>query len=220
VKIFNRICSILLIFTVAAFIISVSQNLIFRTSGVYGFYFNDSRAVDNIYTTLSSNEMADEIASFMRSWNPEKFEVLEFTGYDNESVFTEEDSDIMMTVKKALDISGIVCILSIILTVSIYIHLLRSEKKKMLSNSFKASFVLTLALAAGETVLFVTNNGRAKLMELLNLVNLPEESQLLEILGVDFIGMAAVFLAALTLIVLAFVTYIVVITTKPPRMFY
>ena len=219
-RIFNRICSVILIFTISAFIISVSQNMIFRTAGVYGFYFNDSRVVDSIYTSLSNNEMADEIASFMRSWRPEKFEVLEFTGYDYESVFTEEDSDIMMTVKKALDISGIVCILSLIISSAIYIHLLQQEKKKTISNSYKLSFVLTLALAAGEMVLMVTNSGRAKAAEFLNLVNLPEESQLLKILGVDFIEMSAFFVAGLTLAVLAFITYVTVIVTKPPRMFY
>lgn len=219
-KIFNRVCSVILIFTISAFIISVSQNLIFRTAGVYGFYFNDSRAVDSIYTTLSNSEMADEIASFMRSWMPEKFEVLEDTGYDMESVFTEEDSDIMMTVKKALDISGIICIVSLIVSAAIYTHLLQQEKKKSLANSYKVSFVLTLAMAAGETVIMVTNSGRAKAAELLNLVNLPEESQLMEILSADFIQMSAFFVAGFTMIVLAFVTYVTIVVTKPPRMFY
>lgn len=219
-KIFNRVCSVILIFTISAFIISVSQNLIFRTAGVYGFYFNDSRAVDSIYTTLSNSEMADEIASFMRSWMPEKFEVLEDTGYDMESVFTEEDSDIMMTVKKALDISGIICIVSLIVSAAIYTHLLQQEKKKSLANSYKVSFVLTLAMAAGETVIMVTNSGRAKAAELLNLVILPEESQLMEILSADFIQMSAFFVAGLTMIVLAFVTYVTIVVTKPPRMFY
>ena len=219
-KIFNRICSVILIFTISAFIISVSQNLIFRTSGVYGFYFNDSRVVDTIYTSLGNNEMADEIASFMRAWRPEKFEVLEYTGYDYESVFTEEDSDIMMSAKKALDISGIICIISLIISAAIYTHLLNQEEKKKVSNGFKAGFVMTLALAAGETVMMVTNGGRAKAAELLNLIDLPAESQLLEILGADFIQMAAFFVLGLTLIILAFITYVTIVITKPPRIFY
>ena len=74
-----------------ALILTFSQNLLFRSAEVYGFYFNDSRAVSKIYTNLTSSEMADEIAGFMGSWRPEKFEVLEDTGYDMESVFTEEE---------------------------------------------------------------------------------------------------------------------------------
>ncbi|MBR5229660.1 MAG: hypothetical protein IKW01_02295 [Firmicutes bacterium] len=219
-KIFDRICSVILIFAVSIFIISAAQNVIFRTSGVYGFYFNDSRAVNQIYTSLSNNEMAEEIASFMGSWMPEKFDILEFTGYDYESVFTEEDSAIMMKAKKALDISGVLCVVSMVLTISIYLHLLRSEKKKMVMNSYKFSFVISLGLAISETVLMMTNGGRAKLLELINITELPVESQLLKILGPEFINMAAFFVAGLTLVLLAVITYVTVIITKPPRIFY
>ena len=127
-KIFNRICSIIVIFTAALFILSFSQNLLFRSADVYNFYFNDSRAVDRVYTNLTSREMAEEIAGFMNSWRPEKFEVLEDTGYDMESVFTEEEGVNMMAAKRLMDISCVVCIVSMIATVAIYVHFLRDGK--------------------------------------------------------------------------------------------
>ena len=205
-KIFNRICSIIVIFTAALFILSFSQNLLFRSADVYNFYFNDSRAVDRVYTNLTSREMAEEIAGFMNSWRPEKFEVLEDTGYDMESVFTEEESVNMMAAKRLMDISCVVCIVSMIATVAIYVHFLRDGKKKVLSDMFKVSIFLVLGGIIAEIWLMATNEGRSRVMELTGMIDLGEEAQIAILLGSDFLNMAAIFLVVLTIVVLAVCT--------------
>ena len=219
-KIFNRICSIIVIFTAALFILSFSQNLLFRSADVYNFYFNDSRAVDRVYTNLTSREMAEEIAGFMNSWRPEKFEVLEDTGYDMESVFTEEESVNMMAAKRLMDISCVVCIVSRIATVAIYVHFLRDGKKKVLSDMFKVSIFLLLGGIIAEIWLMATNEGRSRVMELTGMIDLGEEAQIAILLGSDFLNMAAIFLVVLTIVVLAVCTYVNRVLTKPPRIFY
>lgn len=219
-KIFNRICSVIVIFTAAAFILSFSQNLIFRSAEVYGFYFNDSRALDRVYTSLTSSEMADEIAGFMGSWKPEKFEILEDTGYDMESVFTEEEGVNMMAAKRILDISGVTLVISLIVTAAIYVYFLKNEKKKVLSDMFKVSIGLVFAGIIAETWLMATNEGRSRMMDFMNMATLGEDSQLTVLLGADFLNMAAIFLVVCTLIVLAVCTYVNRILTKPPRLFY
>ena len=219
-KIFNRICSIIVIFTAALFILSFSQNLLFRSADVYNFYFTDSRAVDRVYTNLTSREMAEEIAGFMNSWRPEKFEVLEDTGYDMESVFTEEESVNMMAAKRLMDISCVVCIVSMIATVAIYVHFLRDGKKKVLSDMFKVSIFLVLGGIIAEIWLMATNEGRSRVMELTGMIDLGEEAQIAILLGSDFLNMAAIFLVVLTIVVLAVCTYVNRVLTKPPRIFY
>lgn len=219
-KIFNRICSIIVIFTAALFILSFSQNLLFRSADVYNFYFNDSRAVDRVYTNLTSREMAEEIAGFMNSWRPEKFEVLEDTGYDMESVFTEEESVNMMAAKRLMDISCVVCIVSMIATVAIYVHFLRDGKKKVLLDMFKVSIFLVLGGIIAEIWLMATNEGRSRVMELTGMIDLGEEAQIAILLGSDFLNMAAIFLVVLTIVVLAVCTYVNRVLTKPPRIFY
>ena len=219
-KIFNIICSIIVIFTAALFILSFSQNLLFRSADVYNFYFNDSRAVDRVYTNLTSREMAEEIAGFMNSWRPEKFEVLEDTGYDMESVFTEEESVNMMAAKRLMDISCVVCIVSMIATVAIYVHFLRDGKKKVLSDMFKVSIFLVLGGIIAEIWLMATNEGRSRVMELTGMIDLGEEAQIAILLGSDFLNMAAIFLVVLTIVVLAVCTYVNRVLTKPPRIFY
>ena len=219
-KIFNRICSIIVIFTAALLILSFSQNLLFRSADVYNFYFNDSRAVDRVYTNLTSREMAEEIAGFMNSWRPEKFEVLEDTGYDMESVFTEKESVNMMAAKRLMDISCVVCIVSMIATVAIYVHFLRDGKKKVLSDMFKVSIFLVLGGIIAEIWLMATNEGRSRVMELTGMIDLGEEAQIAILLGSDFLNMAAIFLVVLTIVVLAVCTYVNRVLTKPPRIFY
>lgn len=219
-KIFNRICSIIVIFTAALFILSFSQNLLFRSADVYNFYFNDSRAVDRVYTNLTSREMAEEIAGFMNSWRPEKFEVLEDTGYDMESVFTEEESVNMMAAKKILDISSVIFVISMIVTVAIYVYFLRNGKKKVLADMFKVSIGLVIAGIMAEIGLMATNGGRSRVMETIGMIELGEDSQLTVLLGADFLNMATIFLVICTLIVLAVCTYVNRILTKPPRIFY
>ena len=63
-KAFRMLCSILVIFTTALCVTTAAQNLTLRTSDVYLFYFNDSGAVNRVYTSLSNSEMADGIADF------------------------------------------------------------------------------------------------------------------------------------------------------------
>lgn len=201
-------------------ILTLSQNMLFRSAEVYGFYFNDSSAVSRIYTNLTSSEMADEISGFMSSWSPEKFEVLEDTGYDLENIFTEEESVNMMVIKKVLDISGIIFIVSLIGTVSIYVHFFRDGKKKVLSDMFKISLGLVVAGIIAETALMATNGGRSWISAKLGLLELGKESQLTVLLGADFLNMAAIFLVILTLIVAAVCTYANYVLTKPLRIFY
>ena len=69
-------------------------------------------------------------------------------------------------------------------------------------------------------MLMVTNNGRTKFLEFFDMTGLPEESQLLEILDGNFVTMSAFFLVGLTVIITVFITYVTLIITRPPRMFY
>ena len=44
-----------------------------------------------------------------------------------QGIFSERDSDNMLAVKKAADISLIVCIVSLIITVAIYVYFLKND---------------------------------------------------------------------------------------------
>ena len=128
----NILLSVLAVITVTVFLVTLSQNLVVRTAEVYSFYFNDSSAVSKLYVDFTNNEFADEIVRFMNSWKPDEFQIYEDTGYDMQRIFDEDESYNMMCVKKWVDISLILCIVSFILTVAIYWYLIVKENEKKL----------------------------------------------------------------------------------------
>ena len=219
-KKFNMLCSVLVIFTAAIFVVTLAQNIVFRTADIYLFYFNDSRAVDQIYTTLDNSEMADEIASFMNSWNPEEFQVYEDTGYDLQGIFTEDESKNMLIVKKWLDCSAAIMVVSLILTAAIYTYFLKNDYKKALRDRYKISIGLIPAAIVVTAALTITNGGRQWIFEKMQLVELPEDSSLIHLIGADYLSMATVFYIAIGMVIFAVATWLVFRLTRPPRIFY
>lgn len=219
-KKFNMLCSVLVIFTAAIFVVTLAQNIVFRTADIYLFYFNDSRAVDQIYTTLDNSEMADEIAAFMNSWNPEEFQVYEDTGYDLQGIFTEDESKNMLIVKKWLDCSAAIMVVSLILTAAIYTYFLKNDYKKALRDRYKISIGLIPAAIVVTAALTITNGGRQWIFEKMQLVELPEDSSLIHLIGADYLSMATVFYIAIGMVIFAVATWLVFRLTRPPRIFY
>ena len=218
-KALRMICSILVVFTTAICMITAAQNLTLRTADVYLFYFNDSGAVDRIYTGLSNSEMADGIADFMNSWRPQEFQIYEDTGYDLQGIFTEEESDSMMLVKKWLDISLALCIVSLIISVAIDIWMVQSDHLKLMRNRTYATIAISCILSVGTFAFVSTHNGRLWLAEKIGLV-LPEETTTLSILlGDGFISMANTFFIIFAILLLVLIGYILLRLTRPPRIF-
>ena len=214
------LCSVLVIFTAAIFVVTLAQNIVFRTADIYLFYFNDSRAVDQIYTTLDNSEMADEIAAFMNSWKPEEFQVYEDTGYDLQGIFTEDESKNMLIVKKWLDCSAVIMVVSLILTAAIYTYFLKNDYKKALRDRYKISIGLIPAEIVATAALMVTNGGRQWIFEKMQLVELPEDSSLIHLVGADYLSMATMFYIVIGMVIFAVATWLVFRLTRPPRIFY
>ena len=178
----NILLSVLAVITVTVFLVTLSQNLVVRTAEVYSFYFNDSSAVSKLYVDFTNNEFADEIVRFMNSWKPDEFQIYEDTGYDMQRIFDEDESYNMMCVKKWVDISLIMCIVSFILTVAIYWYLIVKEnEKKLLRRGFRFAAVIGAVISATEVFLFLSSRGRHFLADSMNMITLPEDAKLLTV---------------------------------------
>lgn len=219
-KKFNIFCSLIVILTMAVCIIAFAQNITLRTSAAYTFYFNDTYVVESVSTEYVNSEMSDMIAKFFNSWNPEEFQIYEDTGYDIEGIFDEKDSQNMLAIKRALDISFIIGLVSLIITISIYRYFLKNDYKKALRNGYKLSAILVATALIAEMVLLNTKKGMALISDTLGLVKLEADSNLLTLLGGDFIGLADNFLLGITIALFLGVTYIVHVLTKPPKIFF
>jgi hypothetical protein len=217
---FKLLCSIIVVITVPVLIVTLSQNIVFRSSDIYLFYFNDSQVVDKINTSLSNGEMADGLASFMNSFRPEVFQIEEDTGYDLLGIFDARDSYNMLLLKGVLDISMALCAISAILTTAIYVYFIRNDEKKILRNAFKPAIAIGGILTIVQFAVFYFSDIRNSLFRGLGMRTLSTTSKLAIILCDDFWSMLAIFVTGLAIIVAGVVMYLHYRLTRPPRIFY
>lgn len=217
---FNIFCSLIIVFTMTLAIITLGQNIAVRTTGAYTFYFNDTRVVDIVFNEYTNSEVSDQISGFMNSWRPDKFQIYEDTGYDLEGIFDGKDSHNMLAFKKAADISLVLCIVSLIITVAIYVHFLKNDFKMVLRKRIKVTGGLVALLLAAEVFLLKTKTGIGFLMSVGGLEKLAETSALKTLLGGEFLSMAGNFLLGYTLIAYFVTLYVTLVLTKPPRIFF
>ncbi|MBQ9960342.1 MAG: hypothetical protein IJP00_00375 [Firmicutes bacterium] len=217
---FNYFCSFIIVLTVSLFIITFGQNIAARTSGTYLFHFNENRVVNHVITNFTNTEMSNAIADCMNSWRPDEFQIYEDTGYDMEGIFDEIDSQNMLNIKFALDISLIVCILSFIISVAIIVYFLKNNFKLVLRKRLKVISILTTVLIAGEGFIFFVGKGNDILKMLLDFQPLAEDSNLKILLGGEFIPMFGIFTLLYCLVAFLAVAYFIHFVTRPPRIFY
>ena len=217
---FKMICSVVLVISVVMVTVCLGQSVIFRTPDAYQFYFNDSQCVDRLYTSLTSSEMADEIASFMNSFRPEEFQVNANTGYDELPIFDSRDSYNMMVLKKTVDISGIFCVVGLILMVAVYIWFLREDEKKLLRRAHLIGAGISLAVIAVQAAVMSAPGLRTSWYRLWGMRAAAADSRLAMIMGDAFWSSFTVFLTGMCLIILLVLTYINYRITRPPRIFF
>ena len=217
---FKMICSVVLVISVVMVTVCLGQSVIFRTPDAYQFYFNDSQCVDRLYTSLTSSEMADEIASFMNSFRPEEFQVNDNTGYDELPIFDSRDSYNMVVLKKTVDISGIFCVVGLILIVAVYIWFLREDEKKLLRRAHLIGAGISLAVIAVQAAVMSAPGLRTSWYRLWGMRAAAADSRLAMIMGDAFWSSFTVFLTGMCLIILLVLTYINYRITRPPRIFF
>lgn len=218
----KRFCSIILVILIPVLIVTLSLNMVFRLPDAYLFHFNDSQCVDKLYVSLNNSEMADAISGFMNTFfpYPEEFQVQEDTGYDWIGIFDSRDSYNMLVLKRALDISGLICLVSAILTGAIYVLLIREQEKKLLRKSFNAGGAASLLLIGAEMFVMSADNVRSNFLRMLGQRSPAADSNLEILMGEGFWGVMLVFLLLVTLVVFGIAVYVSYRVTRPPRIFF
>ncbi len=219
VKRFNIFCSVIVVITVAIAIITLAQNITFRSSAAYTFYFNDTSVVSLVSSEYYNSQMSDFIAGFMNSFNPDEFQLEEDTGYDIEGIFDESDSDNMLAFKRALDISLVICLVSMVISAAIYNYFIKNNYKKVLRDRLKITSALVAVALIFEMIVLNTKWGIDMVYNLIGIVPV-EDSAISKLLGEGFVGMVDVFVFCFTVVIYLVVLYATYVLTKPPRIFY
>ena len=217
---FEEILSVLTIITIALFIITFADTIVYRSSGVYSYYFNDTRVIDELHTNISSGEIAEKIASYFNSSDNEIFRLMENTGYDMEDIFTEDEGRNMLKVKKFFDAEGLICGGSFLATFAIYFHLIRENRKKLLSSCYKLSVPISLALIGLKAWILISGKYAELGMKALGLVELPADSYLRHVLGPEFVAMCGKFNLVIAIAIFLAVTYICLRVSRQQKLFF
>ncbi|MGN1414532.1 MAG: hypothetical protein ACI4WY_09850 [Anaerovoracaceae bacterium] len=218
----KAVSRIILIIAIPILILTLGQNLIYRLPDAYLYFFNDSQCLDKLYLSMSNSEMADALTGLLNQFRPDSdtFNIYVDTGYDKLGIFDSRDAYNLMMMKKALDLSSLFCILSLILVTAVYIFLLRQEEKKILRNSFVIGAVISVILMIVQAVILPTVSMREWIFTLIGVRPFYEDSALSMILTDGFWSMITVFLTGISLIILGIAAYVQYRLTRPPRIFY
>ncbi|MGN0718590.1 MAG: hypothetical protein ACI4LQ_02145 [Anaerovoracaceae bacterium] len=218
----KTVSRIILIIAIPILILTLSQNLIYRLPDAYLYYFNDSQCLDKLYLSMSNSEMADALTDLLNRFqpDPETFNIYVDTGYDELGIFDSRDAYNLQMMKKALDMSTLFCIISLILVTAVYVFLLRQEEKKMLRTSFVIGAVISVILMIAQAVVLPASAMRERIFTVIGVRPFYEDSALSMILTDSFWNMITVFLTGMSLIVMGIAAYIQYRLTRPPRIFY
>ncbi|MDD6815718.1 MAG: hypothetical protein PUE84_04655 [Firmicutes bacterium] len=218
----KTVSRIILIIAIPILIMTLSQNLIYRLPDAYLYYFNDSQCLNKLYLSMSNSEMADALTDLLNRFrpDPETFNIYVDTGYDELGIFDSRDAYNLQMMKKALDMSSLFCIISLILVTAVYVFLLRQEEKKMLRTSFVIGAGISVILMIAQAVVLPAPAMRERIFTVIGVRPFYEDSALSMILTDSFWNMITVFLTGVTLIILGITTYVQYRLTRPPRIFY
>ena len=218
---FNYICSIILVITLPLMIVILSSNLILRSSATYTFHFNDSQVVMEVPYSVKGDAFASEITAYFNSiFSDEPFQVYEDNGLFKDEIFEKDEQAVMQKAKDVLNIELAVGLFCLVLSVGIYVYLLKCGFYEAVRNRFKVCIGVTAGLLVLQAVLFSIKGFRIWLYN--GLIGLPlhKDSILQLILGdpsyVTYILFASIFGAG----ALAILTYLHHELTKPRQIFY
>lgn len=209
----------LLIILLPIAILTLSGNGVLRTSGAYAYHFNDSEAISQIDSSLSSTELGKEFAAYFNSLENKELQIYEQNGDFQDPMFDDVEILAMRRARVFLWwtlIGGVVALVSVIV---IYIYLrLWGDKHSLRVCGLAASGVSLISVVA--KALLVNNpDFRAGLYSKYIGVALNPESTLSILLGSPMEKTYILFSSIISVALILLFTYINFEVTKERGMF-
>ena len=218
-KKFNGLCAVIVVITIALFVVTLGQNIVARTASIYLYHFNDRNCVGLITTELTGEEVANKITDYMNSWDEGEFQIKEFTGYDYQGIFTDDESYNMFIAHKLLKKSAVICIVSFVISFSIMLYFILKRKRLLVRVTMAVSGVLTIVSMAAQSALLTSSSGRQWIRDRYGLFDLNKECNLVTILGGDYFDTATRFFLLFSAVALGVIFYLCYRLTRPDRLF-
>ncbi len=210
---------ITLLISLPIMVVTLGGNIVFRISSTYVYHFNDTQVAASTGFGISEREFADEITGYFNSFGIHDFQIYEKNGEFEDPVFERGDITAMGTLKYALDISLLLCVLSIFITIGIYI-LLHTKGRKAATRHFGfGAIIIALILVLIEVILINTKSVQGFFIKNVLGINLPNESTVRVLLESPFEKTVTLFILIISFGMITVFTYVHYIMTKESRMF-
>lgn len=216
---FNYICSIILVITLSLMILILSANLVLRMSETYNYHFNDSQVMDELPYNVTGKDMAKGIASYLNSFDGDRFQVYEQNGHYRDPIFEAADQNAMKKARNIFNIELAIGVLCLAITLAIYIYLWKGGFKEALRNRFHAGAAVSVVLLLLQLIFWNIKSARVWLYHSI-FGSLGKDSTVLLLLGDPFFKTYMLFATIFGVAVVAALFYANYRLTKPMRIFY
>ena len=215
----NYIGYALLVICMPLAILLLSTNVVLRISGTYIYHFNDSQAVNELYTDVKGSEMAKEVKSYWNQTSDKEFQVYEKNSQFKDPIFSKKDARAMKKVKSALTKSLIAGLVLFAAGAFTYSRLLKKGAKKPLRIIGYVCSGITLLLIIIINILWrMTRFRKASYAKFVG-VKLAKDSALQIILGAPFYKTFLLFFTVNTIVLTGILFYINFYYSKDKRLF-
>ena len=216
----NYLWYTLLIILIPLMIVILSTNIVLRSKETYVFHFNDTQAVNKIYTDVTGTELAGEISSYWSSFDKSEFQVYEKNGKFKDPVFGKKDSQVMGKVKKAVNIELAVGVVFLAISLILYRMLYVKGFRAALHKMGYISGGITIGLLIVMNILLRIKSFRMLMYNLFVGIELGKKSVLVTLLGSLFYKTYLLFATMAGVALLAILFYVNYNLTKDKRIFY
>lgn len=161
----NYIWCVLLAIALPVMIMLLSSNIVLRVSETYVYHFNDSQAVDRLYTDVTGSQFAKEITSYFNSFGSKDFQVYEKNGRFKDAFFNKADILAMKKARKDLNLSLGLAVINGVIGIGSFVYLYRKRFIKPLKISSYTSVGISIGYIVVLNILLRSKAFRKVFME-------------------------------------------------------
>lgn len=135
---------LVLVILVPMFIMILASEIVLRVPATYSFHFNDTGAINTLYTDLKTEDFGDEFTRYLNNPRKAYFQVVEKNGKYEDEFFDKKDNASMRIVRRDL---FILCAVDIAFLIAIlFIHRSLRRQKEFDTLRFLGSIIFGITI--------------------------------------------------------------------------
>lgn len=195
---------LILVIAIPLMSIFAGANVAFRVSDVFKFDFNNSQAASALELDMTSEELGSVFADFMMH-KTDKFELTASVDGTLTSVYSPEDSELMMHFRGLVDASLVAMGILFLLLTIITIYMIVKKEYKLLRRGYNISAILYFLLIGGVASVAFMPTIRAQVLDALLGQTVSPDSALLKTFSTSYPMETGLVVVAVSLVLMVII---------------